>query len=75
LDVGKVECYVDDGLKKEMFAMEYSQGSTQSYIQHAPGYSDDLIDGFVMSAFHYLQTEYGGNFYDIDDYDDGDSYW
>jgi hypothetical protein len=75
LDTGKVESYKDDDLKKEMFAMEYSQGKTQSYIEHAPGYSDDLIDGFVMSSFHYLQTEYGGNTYDIDDYDEGDGYW
>jgi hypothetical protein len=76
LDTGKVLSYPDEELKKEMFAMEYSQGKQQSYIEHAPGYSDDLIDGFVMSAFHYLQTEYGGNTYDIDDYDsDGGSLW
>jgi hypothetical protein len=56
LYVGLIESYVDEDLKKEMFAMEYSQGSTQSYIQHAPGYSDDLIDGFVMSAFHFLDV-------------------
>jgi len=76
LDTGKVVSYVDDDLKKEMFAMEYSQGKRQSFIEHAPGYSDDSIDGFVMSAFHFLQTEYGGNTYDIDDYDDvGDGVW
>lgn len=76
LDTGKVESYPDDELKKEMFAMEYSQGSTQSYIQHATGYSDDLIDGFVMSCFHFLQTEYGGNTYDLDDYDtEGGKWW
>jgi len=75
LDTGKIESYVDDDLQREMFSMEYSQSTTQSYIQHATGYSDDLIDGFVMSSFHFLQTEYGGNYYDIDDYDDEGSRW
>ena len=60
----EVDSYVDDDLIKEMRAMQYSQGSTQSKIQHAPGYSDDMIDGFVMSCFHFLSVDDTVKFYE-----------
>jgi hypothetical protein len=55
----KVISYDDDALKTEMLAMEFSQGSKQSVIQHAPGYTDDLIDSFVMSSYFFVQEDGG----------------
>ena len=59
LNKGKIQSYDDDELKTEMLAMEFSQGSKQSVIQHAPGYTDDLIDSFVMSSYHFIQDDGG----------------
>ncbi len=61
---GQVVSYQDPELKIEMLAMEFSQGSKQSILQHAPGYTDDLIDSFVMSAYFYLQEEGGVKVFD-----------
>lgn len=66
LNKGLIVSYVDEALKTEMLAMEFSQGSKQSLIQHAPGYSDDLIDSFVMSVYYYIQDEGGLKFFDYD---------
>lgn len=60
----KIKSYEDDELKKEMLAMEYSNGSKQSVLQHAPGYSDDRIDSFVMSCTHFIQEEGGFKVFD-----------
>jgi hypothetical protein len=57
LKKGNILSYEDDDLKTEMLAMEFSEGSRQSLIQHAPGYTDDKIDSFVMSCYHFLQDE------------------
>jgi hypothetical protein len=57
LKKGLIKSYKDDALQTEMLAMEYSHGSRQSVIQHAPGYSDDLIDSFLLSVYHYLQDD------------------
>lgn len=57
LNLGLIKSYPDDALKTEMMAMEYSGRSKQSVIQHAPGYSDDLIDSFVMSAYYYCDED------------------
>jgi predicted nucleotidyltransferase len=57
LKKGNVFSYEDDDLKTEMLAMEFTEGSRQSLIQHAPGYTDDRIDSFVMSCYHFLQDE------------------
>jgi hypothetical protein len=57
LNKGKVVSYPDDALKIEMLAMEFSQGARQSVIQHAAGYTDDLIDSFVMSCYYYVTDE------------------
>ena len=54
---GRIKSYEDDGLKTDMLALEFTPGSRQSNIQHAPGYSDDLIDSFLMSCYFYLDDE------------------
>ncbi len=67
LNKGKIKSYKDDDLKTEMLAMEYSARSKQSVIQHAPGYSDDLIDSFVMSCYFYVTEDEGFKTYDLYD--------
>lgn len=57
LNKGKVKSYNDEELRTEMLAMEYAGNTRQSYIQHAPGYSDDFIDSFVMSTYFYCEDE------------------
>jgi len=57
LKKGKIFSFEDDDLKTEMLSMEFSEGSRQSVIQHAPGYTDDKIDSFVLSCYHYLQDD------------------
>jgi len=59
-----IRSYPDDDLKTEMLAMEFSQGQRSTLIRHAPGYSDDLIDSWVMSAYFFLQEDEGVKFYD-----------
>jgi hypothetical protein len=59
LNRGRIQTYVDDALKTEMLSMEFSQGSKQSVIKHAPGYTDDIIDSFVMSAYFFVDVEAG----------------
>jgi hypothetical protein len=54
---GRIKSYEDDSLKTEMLALEFTPGSRQSNIQHAPGYSDDLLDSFLMSCYFYLEDE------------------
>lgn len=63
----EIQSYVDDELKTEMLALEFRDGTKQSVIQHAPGYTDDLIDSFVMSAYFYLIEEEGFKYWDLDD--------
>lgn len=67
LNRNEIQSYIDDDLKTEMLAMEFSQGTRQSIIQHAPNYTDDLIDSFIMSAYFYVQEEEGFKYYDMDD--------
>lgn len=57
LNRGEVDSYFDDDLKKEMLAMEFSQGKINTMIQHADGSTDDLIDGLIMSLYFYLNEE------------------
>jgi hypothetical protein len=54
---GKIKSYIDDDLKTEMYALEHTPGSRQSNIQHAPGYSDDMLDSFLMSVYFYIDDE------------------
>lgn len=55
----KIKSYKDDDLKTEMYALEYTPGARQSNIQHAPNYSDDLIDSFLMSTYFFIDDEEG----------------
>lgn len=57
LNRGNVQSYQDDALRIEMLSMEFSNTKVQSVIQHAPGYSDDLIDSWVMSAYFFVTEE------------------
>ena len=54
INKGLVKSYVDDDLKTEMLALESRQGKRNLQISHAPGYSDDRIDSFVISSYFYL---------------------
>ena len=63
---GKIVSYEDEDLKTEMLAMEHTPGSRQSNIQHAPGYSDDLIDSFLMSTYFFIEDEDTVSFFDWD---------
>jgi hypothetical protein len=65
LNAGKVESFVDDTLKTEMLAMQFNNGARNSVINHAPGYTDDEIDSFVMSTYFYLEEEPGVQFYEF----------
>jgi hypothetical protein len=67
---GRVKSYEDPELRTEMKALEFSQGNKQSNIQASPGYNDDLIDSFVMSAYFMVQDEDKFNFYDLDDHEE-----
>jgi hypothetical protein len=65
--------YEDSNLKTEMIALEQTEGNKQSYIMHAPGYTDDLIDSFVMSCYFFVQEDDGFNYYDTDDFEGEDT--
>ena len=67
LKKGRIKSYKDDDLKKEMLALEFSQGSRQSNIQHAHGYTDDLIDSFLMSTFFFVEDEGSAKIFSWDD--------
>ena len=58
------------GLKVEMLAMEFNNGSRQSVICHAPGYTDDLIDSFIMSCYYFVEEENKVEFFKMGDYDE-----
>ena len=49
--------FKDDELKTEMLALEMTQGERTIKIKHAPNYSDDEIDSFVMSSYFYLTDD------------------
>lgn len=65
---GEIKSYNDNDLKIEMLALEFNQGTKQSYIQHAVGYTDDLIDSFVMSTYFFIEEDEGFRFINIGDY-------
>jgi hypothetical protein len=69
LNQGKVKSFNDDELKTEMYALEVSQGVRNTMIKHAAGYSDDEIDSFVMSAYHFLIEDQGGRYFDMDEFE------
>lgn len=57
LNKGKVLSYIDKDLMTEMVALEYASNTRQSYIQPAPGYTDDKIDAFLLSSYHFIKLE------------------
>lgn len=61
-----VKSYIDNDLKTEMLALEHAHGRRQSVIEHAPGYTDDLIDSFVMSCYFFLDVDEGPKFFNMD---------
>jgi hypothetical protein len=68
----EIVSYDDPDLKTEMVAMEQTEGNRQSNIMHAPGYTDDLIDSFVMSTYFYVEDENSFNYYDLNDIEEKD---
>lgn len=64
---GNIMSYMDDTLKTEMLALENSQSVRQTLIQHAPGYTDDAIDSFVLSTYFYVQEENTVEFFEWKD--------
>jgi hypothetical protein len=74
LNKNLLQSYNDDALKTEMLALEYSHKSKQSLIQHAPGYSDDLIDSWLMSVYFLVQEENDFKWFNIDDNGDEDKW-
>jgi len=62
----RIQSYQDEDLKTEMLAMEHTPGNRQSNIQHAPGYSDDLIDSFLMSTYFFIDDEDSVTFFEWD---------
>lgn len=73
LNKGLIKSYPDEELKTEMLALEIAEGRRQSNIQHAPGYTDDLIDSFLLSTYFYIEDEEGFKIFDYtEDYDTSD---
>ena len=70
LNRGKVKSFKDEGLQKEMFGLEFSQGVRNMMIKHGAGLNDDEIDSFVLSCFHFLVDDTGGSYYDMDEFED-----
>lgn len=54
---GLLLSYPDDDLKKEFLGLEKGQNAQSSVIKPAPGYTDDLLDSWLMSAYFYLPDE------------------
>lgn len=75
LNRGEITSYNDDDLKTEMLALEQTEGSRQSNIMHAPGYSDDLIDSFIMSTYYYVEDDTDFRYFDTssEEYDEEDT--
>lgn len=59
----EIHSYQDEDLRTEMLALETNNGSTQSIIEHAPGYQDDLIDSFMLSCYFFVNDEKKFTFY------------
>ena len=61
-----IRSYKDDVLKTEMLSLQQSQGIRSTQIEHAPGYTDDLIDSFLMSCYFFTDNDEEFNFYSLD---------
>ncbi|HEY9704664.1 MAG TPA: terminase family protein [Allocoleopsis sp.] len=67
LNRGLIKSYVDDNLKIEMLALEFANTARNTIIQHAPNYTDDLIDSFLLSTYHYITEDNSFDYFDVDD--------
>lgn len=54
---GLVVSYTDQDLRVEMKMLQNSKESRQSKITAARGYTDDLIDSWIISCYHFLEDE------------------
>jgi len=52
---GKIKSYKDMAIEIEMKAMQEEEGVRMTKIHKPSGGTDDLIDCFVMSCYHYLE--------------------
>jgi hypothetical protein len=59
LNRGKIKSFEDPDLRTEMLALQMEQGERSLKIKHAPNYTDDEIDSFVMSTYFMVQEEGG----------------
>jgi hypothetical protein len=66
LHTGKLKSYIDNELRTEMKALESRQGVRNTMIEHAPGYSDDMIDSFMLSTYHYVEDDGQVGFYEFE---------
>lgn len=74
LNKGLLKSYEDTELRTEMLALVQTEGSQQSYIMHAPGYTDDLVDSWMMSTYYYIEEDdMVFKYYDIDEIYEGES--
>jgi len=67
LNKDKIKSYNDSDLMSEMKALSTAKGRERTKIAAPPGYSDDMIDSFVMSTYHYTEDEDDFDFYDLDE--------
>ena len=66
LNKGKIRSFEDPDLRTEMLALEMEQGERSLKIRHAPNYTDDEIDSFVMSTYFMVQEEGGLKTFSMD---------
>jgi hypothetical protein len=62
-----IKSYIDDSLKVEMLALEFANTTRNTIIQHAPNYTDDHIDSFLLSTYHFIIDDDSFNYFDMDD--------
>ena len=62
-----IKSYPDGDLQGQMKALMTRQGVERTKIQPPPGYGDDYVDSFLLSAYHYIDEDQGLKFWDIDD--------
>ena len=67
LNKGLIKSFVDAELVAEMKALQQLEGTQRTMIKHAPGMTDDLIDSFLMGAYHMVTDDDGFKFYDVGD--------
>lgn len=66
LNDGLVESFVDDDLLVEMKALTKTEGKRNTMIHAPTGYTDDMVDSFVMSAYFYTTDDVGARVVNFD---------